>query len=43
MAMNELTIEQISTIANSVLQQASGGRDLANVNTSDFTSVATAT
>ena len=43
MAMNDLSIEQVSAILNAVYGQATGDTSLANVNTSDFTSVATAT
>lgn len=43
MAMNDLSIEQVSSILNAVYSQATGDAALANVNTSDFTSVATTT
>ena len=43
MAMNDLSIEQVSSILNAVYGQATGDTSLANVNTSDFTSVATVT
>ena len=43
MAMNDLSIEQVSAILNAVYGQATGDINLANVNTSDFTSVATVT
>ena len=43
MAMNDLSIEQVSSILNAVYGQATGDIALANVNTSDFTSVATVT
>lgn len=43
MAMNDLSIEQVSSILNAVYGQATGDVNLANVNTSDFTSVATVT
>lgn len=43
MAMNDLSIEQVSSIINAVYGQATGDTSLANVNTSDFTSVATKT
>lgn len=43
MAMNDLSIEQVSSILNAIYSQATGDIALANVNTSDFTSVATTT
>lgn len=43
MAANSLSIEQIATILNAVQSQATGQAQLANINTSDFVTVATTT
>lgn len=43
MAMNDLSVEQVSSILNAIYSQATGDIALSNVNTSDFTSVATTT
>lgn len=43
MAMNDLSVEQVSAILNAIYSQATGDIALSNVNTSDFTSVATTT
>lgn len=43
MAANDLTVEQIVTVLNSVAQQATGNANLTATNTSDFTTVAQTT